>query len=101
VLVVEDQSSQRKLMIEALQRAGYTTFQAGDIQQALLVLHQHKPDVVVADMHLPSGDGGEVIREVRKLPGSPALESVDTDCPDNRSHNRPAPAEGNPDDSFQ
>jgi CheY-like chemotaxis protein len=70
VLVVEDQSSQRKLMVEALQRAGYTTFQAGDIQQALLVLHQHKPDVVVSDMHLPSGDGAEVIREVRKIPGS-------------------------------
>ncbi|MGM9511002.1 MULTISPECIES: response regulator transcription factor [Larkinella] len=70
VLVVEDQSSQRKLMVDALQRAGYATFQAGDIQQATQIMHQHKLDVVVADMHLPSGDGSDVIREVRKLPAS-------------------------------
>ena len=80
VLVVEDQSSQRKIMVEALQRAGYTIYQAADVQQAISLLHQQKPDVVVADMHLPYGDGGDVIREARKLPGSPvAVVAVSID----------------------
>ena len=80
VLVVEDQSSQRKIMVEALQRAGYTIYQAADVHQAISLLHQQKPDVVVADMHLPYGDGGDVIREARKLPGSPvAVVAVSID----------------------
>ncbi|MFC5407841.1 response regulator transcription factor [Larkinella bovis] len=71
VLVVEDQSSQRKIMVEGLQRAGYLVFQASDVRDANSLLHHQKPDVLVVDMHLPSGDGTEVIREVRKLSGAP------------------------------
>ncbi|MGA0558047.1 response regulator transcription factor [Larkinella sp. VNQ87] len=69
VLVVEDQSAQRKLMVDALQRAGFTVFQAADVPQATTLLHQHKPAVLVADMHLPHGDGADVIREARKVAG--------------------------------
>lgn len=80
VLVVEDQSSQRKIIVEALHRAGYTIHQAADVQQAIDLLHQQKPDVLVADMHLPSGDGTDVIREARKLPGNPvAIVAVSID----------------------
>ncbi|GAB3335431.1 hypothetical protein GCM10027299_44410 [Larkinella ripae] len=71
VLVVEDQSAQRKLMVDALQRANYTIYQAGDVREAINLIHQQKPDVLVADMHLPNGDGTDVIREARKLPGTP------------------------------
>ncbi|MGV3560253.1 response regulator [Larkinella arboricola] len=80
VLVVEDQSSQRKIMVDALQKAGYAIYQAADVQQAIQLLHQHKPDVLVADMHLPSGDGREVIREARQLLGEPiAIVAVSID----------------------
>jgi CheY-like chemotaxis protein len=80
VLVVEDHSSQRKIMVDALQRAGYTIYQAGDVQQAISLIHQQRPDVLVADMHLPNGDGTDVIREARKLPGAPiAIVAVSID----------------------
>ncbi|RRB02715.1 response regulator [Larkinella rosea] len=80
ILVVEDQSSQRKIMVEALQKAGYVIFQAGDVQQAIDLINQQKPDVLVADMHLPNGDGGDVIREARQLPGAPvAVVAVSID----------------------
>ncbi|GAB3898238.1 hypothetical protein GCM10028803_17370 [Larkinella knui] len=67
-------------MVEALQRAGYTIYQAADVQQAISLIQQQKPDVVVVDMHLPSGDGGDVIREGRKVAGSPiAIIAVSID----------------------
>ncbi|GAB3919215.1 hypothetical protein GCM10028804_10370 [Larkinella terrae] len=67
-------------MVDALQRAGYIIYQAADVQQAISLLNQHKPDVVVADMHLPSGDGTEVIREARKVAGAPiAIVAVSID----------------------
>lgn len=67
-------------MVDALQKAGYAIYQAADVQQAIQLLHQHKPDVLVADMHLPSGDGREVIREARQLLGEPiAIVAVSID----------------------
>ncbi|GAB3269844.1 response regulator [Larkinella harenae] len=80
VLVVEDQSSQRKLIVDALQRAGYLIYQAADVREAISQIHSQRPDVIVADMHLPNGEGGDVIREARKLAGPPiAIIAVSVD----------------------
>lgn len=67
-------------MVEALQRGGYFIYQAGDVREAINIIHQQKPDVIVADMHLPNGDGMDVIREARNLPGDPiAIVAVSID----------------------
>jgi len=44
--------------------------EAGDVDEAVRVITATKPDVVLVDVHLPGGGGGEVIRGVHaQLPG--------------------------------
>jgi len=44
--------------------------EAGDVDEAVRVITSTKPDVVLVDVHLPGGGGGEVIRGVHaQLPG--------------------------------
>jgi DNA-binding NarL/FixJ family response regulator len=44
--------------------------EAGDVDEAVRVITATKPDVVLLDVHLPGGGGGEVIRSVNaQLPG--------------------------------
>src|ERR1700733_14205403 len=57
VVVVEDNPITRKMMVVALQLAGYSAFGAGDGASALALVEQKQPDLVVEDLILPDMDG--------------------------------------------
>jgi CheY-like chemotaxis protein len=67
VLVVEDQPAIRKLVVEALGRAGYTVTEAKDGTEALQELAHRADalDLVLLDLSLPLVDGLEVLQQVR------------------------------------
>lgn len=69
ILVVEDQESIRR-MIEALVKArGYEVRAASNGAQALELIAQEKPDVVLLDLMMPGQfDGLEVCRRLRADP---------------------------------
>ena len=60
ILVVDDQFGIRILLNEVLQKEGYDTYQAANGLQALEVLNDHVPDLVLLDMKIPGMDGIEI-----------------------------------------
>jgi two-component system, OmpR family, response regulator MtrA len=73
VLLVEDDPSIREVTALGLQSAGYRVTTAGDGREGLLRFRQDPFDLVVLDVMLPSLDGFEVCREIRKDSRVPIL----------------------------
>jgi two-component system response regulator MtrA len=66
VLLVEDDPSIREITELGLRNAGFRVTAAGDGRDALLHFRQEPFDLVVLDLMLPTLDGYEVCREIRK-----------------------------------
>lgn len=59
VLIVEDEEMIRNLWLKALTEEGYHAWPAGDVDQALAVLHQQAVDLILLDLHMPGPRNGE------------------------------------------
>lgn len=70
VLVVEDTPEFRLLVEGVLDTAGYSVSSVGDGSQALDLVREDEPDVIVLDLGLPGMDGVEVCRQVRTFSDS-------------------------------
>ncbi len=68
VLVVDDESDARNVVAKLLEKAGATVETAKSADEALRVLQQRVPDVLVSDIGMPSADGYSLIRSIRALP---------------------------------
>jgi DNA-binding NtrC family response regulator len=66
VLVVDDDPEVRALLSRRLRRTGYAVEEAGDGVEAMQVVTQVVPDVVVTDMTMPRLDGLGLLKELRK-----------------------------------
>ena len=66
ILLVEDDPSIREVTALGLQGAGYRVTTSGDGREGLARFRQDPFDLVVLDVMLPSLDGFEVCREIRK-----------------------------------
>lgn len=64
VLLVEDHTDSRQMYAEFL-RMQFTVFEAGDGLNALEVMDQTLPDVVVTDLALPRMDGFELVKRMK------------------------------------
>lgn len=72
ILIVDDQFGIRILLTEILQSDGYTLFQASNGMQALEIVEEHEPDLVLLDMKIPGMDGLEILRRIKEI--KPATE---------------------------
>jgi two-component system alkaline phosphatase synthesis response regulator PhoP len=68
ILVVDDHPQIVRLVQLELEREGHAVLAAGDGEEALRVIRQQRPALVVLDINLPVKDGLEVLREVRSDP---------------------------------
>jgi len=66
VLVVEDEDSLATLLQYNLQKEGYDVVLAGDGEEALLLVDERLPDLIVLDWMLPKISGIEVCRRLRQ-----------------------------------
>jgi DNA-binding response OmpR family regulator len=73
VLVVDDEDHIVELARIYLTRAGYEVEGVGNGSEALARFTQLKPDLVVLDIMLPSADGLEICKEIRKLSQVPII----------------------------
>ena len=73
VLVVEDDQSLRRATADSLRRASFEVLQAGDGDEAIRVLAARTVDLVVLDVMLPTLDGFEVCRIVRRTSQLPII----------------------------
>jgi two-component system OmpR family response regulator len=65
VLVIDDDPGIRRLLISALQFAGFEVETAGDLSEALDQVARRPPDVIVLDVMLPGADGFEILQLLR------------------------------------
>jgi two-component system cell cycle sensor histidine kinase/response regulator CckA len=76
VLVVEDESVVRALVVRSLIRLGYRCVQAADAGEALRVLEQEEGnvDLVITDVVMPGVSGGDLgLRLAERYPALPVL----------------------------
>jgi two-component system response regulator AtoC len=66
ILAVDDEPSMLRLLEISLRQAGYQALTARDGKEALEVIHTHKVDCVVTDLHMPRMDGLQLLKEIRK-----------------------------------
>jgi CheY-like chemotaxis protein len=64
VLVVEDEPSNRETLCDVLRFLGHTPYGADSAAQALALVSQAKPQVIVSDLNLPDMDGRELIKRI-------------------------------------
>ena len=65
ILVVEDEDSLATLLQYNLDKEGYKVGLAGDGEEAMVMLDEQQPDLMVLDWMLPKVSGVEVCRRVR------------------------------------
>jgi CheY-like chemotaxis protein len=74
VLVVDDDAAIRRMIVAALRREGYSFLEAANGRDALDLMQEQHPDVVVLDLMMPILSGWDVLRErahdaaMRKIP---------------------------------
>jgi two-component system response regulator MtrA len=66
VLLVEDDPSIREMAALGLEQAGFRVTQVGDGRESLVHFHHGPFDLVILDVMLPSLDGYEVCRQIRR-----------------------------------
>jgi len=66
ILVVDDEKPIADILQFNLQKEGYTIYCAYDGEEALKMVEEVQPDLLILDIMLPKRDGMEVCREVRK-----------------------------------
>ena len=76
VLVVDDNTRNRKLARDVLDAAGFDTLEAGTGVEALEMAAEHEPDVILLDLRLPDMNGVEVVRQLREGEGTARIPVV-------------------------
>jgi DNA-binding response OmpR family regulator len=74
ILVIEDDSSFRSVLLQMLEKAGYEVETAEDGNHALETSERFRPDLVLTDIVMPDKEGLETIQEL--LDRNPGLSIV-------------------------
>jgi CheY-like chemotaxis protein len=66
VLIVEDDAAMREMTARVLKKDGWTVMEADNGQDALKLVAENPPSLIVLDLLMPVMDGFEFIQELRK-----------------------------------
>lgn len=68
ILVVEDSTMSREIVMRILRREGYNVVGATNGLEALDIVHQSQPDLVLLDIMMPEMDGLTLLEILRRSP---------------------------------
>jgi DNA-binding NarL/FixJ family response regulator len=68
ILIVDDDLGTRLSISDYLELSGYLVITASDGQEALAMVEEYHPDLIVTDIVMPRINGYELVRRVRKKP---------------------------------
>jgi CheY-like chemotaxis protein len=68
ILIAEDNAVNRELLRELLEMRGYTVLEACNGEEALRMIEQTQPDLLLLDIGMPVLDGFAVVRKIRENP---------------------------------
>ncbi len=73
ILVVEDEPKMRRLLRVTLESNGMRCAEAATAREAISWAQTQRPDLIIADLGLPDGDGIDVIRQTRRTSATPIV----------------------------
>jgi two-component system cell cycle response regulator len=76
ILVVDDSATNRELIQQTLTPSGYDVRLAESVPQAMRLLGDLTPDLILSDLHMPGEDGFNFIRRIKDEPRLAALPFV-------------------------
>ncbi len=79
ILIIDDDIYIGNMLEEALTKEGYTVSRAYSGTEALFVLSQSKPDLVLLDLMLPGLNGEEILPQIEGIPVIIMSAKVDID----------------------
>src|SRR5688572_25133858 len=65
ILIVDDNETNRDILVTRLGVHGYELLQAADGEEALVSAKQHLPDLILLDIMMPKLDGIEVTKRIK------------------------------------
>jgi PAS domain S-box-containing protein len=76
ILVVDDLSANRAVLVTLLRHQGHRLIEAANGREGLAAAHAEHPDLVITDVLMPVMDGYEFVRQLRLDPTSRAIPVV-------------------------
>ena len=76
VLLVEDEPAQREVLAYNLEAEGFDVIQADNGEDALLLVDEDNPDMVILDWMMPKVSGIEVCRRLKMRPETRAIPVI-------------------------
>nr|YP_009296798.1 regulatory component of sensory transduction system [Bangiopsis subsimplex]AOM66141.1 regulatory component of sensory transduction system [Bangiopsis subsimplex]ARO90499.1 transcription regulatory protein ompR [Bangiopsis subsimplex] len=73
ILIVDDETSLRRILETRLTMNGYSVISAADGEDGLQLFKQNRPDLVILDVMMPKLDGYGVCQEIRKDSDIPVI----------------------------
>ena len=73
VLVAEDEDALRHVLRRALEKTGFTVFEASNGKKALEIFQKERPSIVLLDAVMPGMNGFELCAHLRQAPGGARL----------------------------
>lgn len=67
VLIVDDEEMIRDLLSTALLQEKYVCYQAGNVDEAFVILGEQQIDLVISDIMMPGRSGVELLRDLKKV----------------------------------
>ena len=76
ILVAEDSLEQRSLYVEILTAAGYRVLEASDGAEAVAIVRQQRPGLVLMDVTMPGTSGWNAVRALKDDPETAAVPII-------------------------
>jgi len=73
ILVVDDEAAQLRLIDQVLNSNGYEVLKASSGQEAVRIVYERKPDLVLLDVMMPEIDGWQTCRLIREVSDIPVI----------------------------
>ena len=73
ILIVDDEPQITRVLRTALSTQGYSLRVAANGVEAMVAVHEWKPDLVITDVSMPQMNGVELCREIRSISEMPIL----------------------------
>ncbi|MCR5539577.1 MAG: response regulator transcription factor [Ruminococcus sp.] len=68
ILIIDDDTSISEMLSEALENEGYSVTKAYSGTEAVMILSQSQPDLILLDLMLPGMSGEELLPKIKDIP---------------------------------